>query len=178
MQALRAVKGNRQTLHRKVKAVFDAADGGDFNPEVEDGCETVERNGGRRERRICTMLGGPGLGEQIADPEAWPGLRSLIRVQVERLGPRGGRQRSVLLHLEPACTAPLDVQFRKEDCHMCTGNSTRTRPSGCCATASDTNPGSWPPYCPETDFAFALGWVVGTRVCRSIWDSRPSVRTM
>ena len=26
----------------------------------------------------------------------------------------------------------------------------------CCATVSDANPGSWPPHCPETDFAFAL----------------------
>ena len=31
-----------------------------------------------------------------------------------------------------------------------------TCPSDCCVTASDANPESWPPPCPETDFAFAL----------------------
>jgi len=47
-----------------------------FTPEVQDHRETVERNSGRRERRTCTVLGGPGLCEWVADPEAWPGLRS------------------------------------------------------------------------------------------------------
>ncbi|MCY4519962.1 MAG: ISAs1 family transposase, partial [Caldilineaceae bacterium] len=90
-----AVKRNQATLHREVKAAFDEAERGAFRPEVQDRCETVERNGGRRERRACTVLGGPGLCEWVAAPEAWPGLRSLIRVQAERHGPRGRRQRSV-----------------------------------------------------------------------------------
>ena len=89
-----AVKGNQRTLHRQVKAAFDDAERGVLTPAVKDRCETVERNGGRRERRICTVLGGPGLGASVADPEEWPGLRSLVRVQAERNGPRG-RQRSV-----------------------------------------------------------------------------------
>ena len=29
-------------------------------------------------------------------------------------------------------------------------------PSGSCATASDADPESWPPHCPDTDLAFAL----------------------
>ncbi len=65
-----AVKRNQQTLHREVKAAFDDAKRGAFRPRVEDRCETVARNGGRRERRRCTVLGGPGLGEWVADPAA------------------------------------------------------------------------------------------------------------
>ena len=137
-----ALKGNQGTLHRQVKAAFDAADRGDCIPEVEDCCETVERNGGRHERRICTVLGGPGLGPRVAAPEAWPGLRSLVRVQAERNGPRG-RQRSVRYYItsRPADAAALlelvrghwgvenglhrtlDMQFREDDCRMRKGHA-------------------------------------------------------
>ena len=71
-----------------MKEAFDDVERGAFAPQAADRCQTtVERNGGRRERRICMVLGGPDLGEWVADPEAWPGLCSLIRVQVERIGP-------------------------------------------------------------------------------------------
>ena len=78
MQALRAagadyvlaLKRNQRTLHREVKAVFDDVERGVFALQVKDRCQTVARNGGRRERRTCTVLGGPGLGEWVADPEA------------------------------------------------------------------------------------------------------------
>ena len=137
-----ALKRNQRTLHRAVKAAFDEAEQGAFRPRVEDRCETVERNGGRRERRTCTVLGGPGLGEQVADPEAWPGLRSLIRVQTERTGPRGRRQRAVRYYISsrpPDATAllalvrgpwgienglhrTLDMQFREDACRIRTGH--------------------------------------------------------
>ena len=88
------------------------------------------------------MLGGPGLGASVADPEEWPGLRSLIRVQAERNGPRG-RQCSVrhcissrppdaaaLLELvrghwgvENGLHRTLDVQFREDDCRMRKGHA-------------------------------------------------------
>ena len=107
-----------------------------------DRCETVERNGGRRERRICTVLGGPGLGPRVADPKAWPGLRSLVRVQAERNGPRG-RQRSVCYYItsrppnaeallelvrghwgvENGLHRTLDLQFREDDCRMRKGHA-------------------------------------------------------
>ena len=139
---LLAVKGNQRTLHRQVKAAFDDADRGVLAPAATDRCETVERNGGRRERRTCTVLGGPGLGPRVADPKAWPGLRSLVRVQAERNGPRG-RQRSVryyissrppdaaaLLELvrghwgvENGLHRTLDVQFREDDCRMRKGHA-------------------------------------------------------
>ncbi|MYA05791.1 MAG: ISAs1 family transposase [Caldilineaceae bacterium SB0664_bin_22] len=137
-----AVKRNQPTLHREAKAVFDEAERGTFAPQAEDRCETVERNGGRRERRTCTVLGGPGLGEWVADPKTWPDLRSLIRVQAERTGPRGRRQRSVryyissrpvdaeaLLELvrghwgiENGLHHTLDVQFREDDCRLRRGH--------------------------------------------------------
>ena len=79
----------------------------------------------------------------MADPEAWPGLRSLVRVQAERIGPRGRRQRSVRYYISsrPADAAALlelvrghwgvenglhrtpDVQFREDNCRMRTGNA-------------------------------------------------------
>ena len=142
-----ALKRNQRTLHAKVRAAFEEADRGLFTPEVQDRCETVEYNGGRRERRTCTVLGGPNLCARVADPAAWPGLCRLIRVQTERRGPRGEEAAfRALLHLEPArgtprpcwhwsaatggcplgartaCTAPLDVQFREDDCRLRTGN--------------------------------------------------------
>ncbi|MYC62952.1 MAG: ISAs1 family transposase [Caldilineaceae bacterium SB0661_bin_34] len=130
-------------LHREVKAAFDDADRGAFTPEVEDRCEIVEHNGGRRERRTGTVLGGPGLCEWVADAKAWPGLRSLVRVQAERTGPRGRRQRSVrycisscppqaeaLLALvrghwgvENGLHRTLAVPFREDDCRMRTGHA-------------------------------------------------------
>ena len=112
---------------------------------VQDHCETVERNGGRRERRTCTVLGGPGLGEWVADPKAWPGLHSLIRVRTERRGPRA-RQRSVRYYIASlpvdaekvlaivrghwrvpsgrgnGLHRTLDVQFREDDCRLRTGH--------------------------------------------------------
>ena len=123
-----------------------------------DGCQTaivqalraptdyvlaVKRNGGRRKRRTCTVLGGPGLGEWVADPKAWPGLHSLIRVQAERIGPRGRRQRSVRYYIssrpvdaeallalvrghwgvENGLHRTLDMQFREDDCRLRRGHA-------------------------------------------------------
>ena len=140
---LLAVKRNQRMLHREVKAAFADAERGVFAPQAEDRCQTVERNGGRRERRTCTVLGGPGLGEWVADPEAWPGLRSLIRVQAERSGPRGRRQRSVRCYIsslpvdaealldlvrghwgvENGLHRTLDMQFREDDGRIRRGNA-------------------------------------------------------
>ena len=125
-----------------VKAAFDDAERGAFAPQVQDRCETVERNSGRRERCLCTVLGGPGLGEWVAHPEEWPGLRSLIRVQAEHIGPRSRRQRSVRYYIsgrrtrrpllalvrghwgvENSLHRTLDVQFREDDCRMRTGHA-------------------------------------------------------
>ena len=139
MQGLRAgddyvldVKHNQPTLHAAVCAAFEDVERSAFTPEVQDHCKTVERNGGRHER--CTVLGGIGLCERVADPTEWPGLRSLIRVRTERRGPRG-RQRSVhrCISSRPVGTAALlelvrghwevenglhrtlDVQFQEDD---------------------------------------------------------------
>ena len=40
--------------------------------EAEDCRGTVERNGGRTEWHTCTVSGGLGLGEWVADPEECP----------------------------------------------------------------------------------------------------------
>jgi predicted transposase YbfD/YdcC len=108
---------------------------------VQDHCETVERNGGRSERRTCTVLGGPDLCARVADPDAWPGLRSLIRVRTERRGPRR-RQRAVRYYIssrpvdaeallalvrghwgvENGLYRTLDIQFREDDCRLRTGH--------------------------------------------------------
>jgi len=125
-----------------VKAAFDDAASGAFAPAVQDRCETVERTGGRHERRTGTVLGGPGLCEWVADPEVWPGLRSLIRVQAERTGPAaagsapcattsrptGGRAgpagpRPRPLGVENGLHRTLDMQFREDDGRMRTGHA-------------------------------------------------------
>ena len=65
VQALRAadadpaVKGHRQTLHRKVKAVFDDADQGDFLPEAGGRGPLRDRRAQRRPPRAAP-LHGPG----------------------------------------------------------------------------------------------------------------------
>ena len=97
-----ALKRNQRTLHAKVRAAFAEADRGAFTPEVQDRCETVERNGGRRERRTGTVLGGPGLCARVADPA----LLELVR---GHWGIENGLHRT------------LDVQFREDDCRLRTG---------------------------------------------------------
>ncbi len=93
-----AVKRNQHTLHKEVKAAFDDAARGTFAPEVQDHCETVARNGGRRERRTCTV------------PASASGWRPPGRARPGQLDPRaGGTHRSprppaalrALLHLQP-----------------------------------------------------------------------------
>ena len=79
-----ALKRNQGTLHREIKAAFDDADQGTFAPEAEDRCEIVEHNGGRRQRRTGTVLGGPGLCEWVADakrydPAQAEALQALVR---------------------------------------------------------------------------------------------------
>ena len=135
-----ALKRNQRTLHAKVRAAFEEADRGACTPEMQDRCETVERNGGRRERRTCTVLGGPNLCAGVADPAEWPGLCRLIRVQTERRSLRK-RQRSVRYYIssrpgdaeallalvrghwgvENGLHRILDVQFREDDCRLRTG---------------------------------------------------------
>ncbi len=103
-----AVKRNQPTLHREVKAAFDDAERGAFAPEAEARDQTFKHNRGRTERRTGTVLGGPGLCEWVADPKAWPGLRSRLRVRTERTGPRGRRTRTVRYYIPavPRTRAP------------------------------------------------------------------------
>ena len=137
-----ALKRNHPTLHAAVRAAFADADRGTGTPAVQDHYETVERNGGRTERRTCTVLGGPDLCARVADPDAWPGLRSLIRVRTERRGPRR-RQRAVRYYIssrpvdaevllalvrghwgvENGLHRTLDVQFREDDCRLRRGHA-------------------------------------------------------
>lgn len=133
------IKRNQPTLHKEVKTAFDDAERDAFTPQAEDRCETVERNGGPSERRTCTVLGASGLGEWVADPEEWPGLRSLIRMQAERNGPHGRRSRSMPCHIssqhvllelvrghsgvENGLYLTLDVQFREDSYCMRKGNA-------------------------------------------------------
>ncbi len=137
---------NQPTLHAEVRAAIEEADRGTFTPEVQDHGETVKRNGGRRERRTSTVLGGPGLCEWVADPAAWPGLRSLIRVRTERNG-SCSRQRSMRYYISSlpvdaeallervrghwrvpsgrgnGLHRTLDVEFREDDCRLRRGHA-------------------------------------------------------
>ena len=139
-----ALKGNQGT--RQVKAAFDEAERGILTPAVADRCETVERNGGRRERRICTVLGDPGLCRSVADPEQWPGLCSLVRVQAERNGPRG-RQRSVRYYISsrpPNAEALQELVRGHWGVESCTAPWTCSSGRMTAACAPETRPPSWP----------------------------------
>ena len=139
---LLAVKRNQPTLHREVVAAFAEAEREAGLLQTWDHCERRERNGGRTERRSCTVLGGPDLCARVAGPRRWPGLRSLIRVHTERRTARGRRQRSVRYYIsslpvdaevllalvrghwavENDLHRTLDVQFREDDCRLRRGN--------------------------------------------------------
>ncbi|MYD89590.1 MAG: transposase [Caldilineaceae bacterium SB0662_bin_9] len=129
-----------ERYHRTVVArasdLFDDAERGAFTPEAEDRCETVEWNGGH----TCTVLGGPGLGEWVADPEAWPGLHTLVRVRTERNRYRATDSAPCATSFpagrwppSPAAAGPwgienglhrtLDVQFREDDCRLRRGHA-------------------------------------------------------
>ena len=142
-----AVKRNQRTLHKAVKAAFDDAERGTFRPQGADRCQTVERNGGRTERRRGTVLGGPGLCEWVADPTEWPGLHSLIRVQAERTGPRTHRQRSVrhCISSRPVDTAALLALVRGHwgAGMACTASWTCNSGRTTAASARATAPPSW-----------------------------------
>ncbi len=140
-----ALKRNHPTLHAAVRAAFADADRGTGTPAVQDHYETVERNGGRTERRTCTVLGGPDLCARVASPDAWPGLCSLIRVRTERRSPRR-RQRAVRYYISSrpvdaeallalvrghwrvpsgrgnGLHRTLDMQFREDDCRLRRGH--------------------------------------------------------
>ena len=102
---LLALKGNQGTLHRKVKAAFDAADRGAFLPEVEDRCRAQWRP-----PRVSLVRVQAERSSRPADAAA---LLALVRGHWR--GPSG---RGNGLH------RTLDVQFR-EDTAAC---APETRP--------------------------------------------------
>ena len=78
------------------RAAFEEAARGTFTPEVQDGLATVLCNGGRRERRTCTVLGGTGLCARVARPvPPDPGTHRTPR-------PPQATALRAPLHLEPA----------------------------------------------------------------------------
>ena len=90
-------------------------------------------------------MGGPNLCERVTDPAEWPDLRSLIRVQTQRNGPRG-RQRAVHYYIssllvdaaallaivrghwwvpsgrENGLHRNLNMQFREDNCRLRRGH--------------------------------------------------------
>lgn len=140
---LLAVKRSQPHLHAEVAVAFTGTERGAFTPEVEDRCETVERNSGRTERCTGTVLGDPGLCEWVADLKLWPDLRSLIRMQTHRMGRDGRRQHSVRYYIsslpmstgellaivpghwgvENGLCRTLDVQFREDDYRLRRGHA-------------------------------------------------------
>ena len=111
-----SVQRNQDTFHREVKVAFDDAGRGAFRPVAEDRCKTIARNGGRRARRIWTVLGGPAstsgrravryyIASRLVDAEALPGL--------------------VCDHwkVENGLNRTLGMQFQEDDGRMRTGHA-------------------------------------------------------
>ncbi len=163
-----AVKRNQGTLHQEVKAAFDA-ERGTFAPEAQDRCE----------RRTCTALGGPGLCEWVAGPEAWSGSALCATISpAGRWMRRPCRNSSAATGASrTACTSPW-MPFRKDDCRMRKGhapavmgilrraalNLLRMLQQNSCAHVSigllrdciGRQPWILAAPCPESDFAFTL----------------------
>ena len=100
-----------ERYHRTVVArasdLFNDAERGAFTPEAEDRCETVERNGGRTERRTCTVLGGPAC-------TPWSGCAR----NVTGTGPPTARR--ALLHFQPAGGRRALLPCTTRLCSICT----------------------------------------------------------
>jgi predicted transposase YbfD/YdcC len=135
-----ALKDNQPTAHERVRLAFVDADDAvgttlplaDLVPHA-----TVEKGHGRIERRRCLAIDDP---EYLAyvDPEgAWPGLRSVVRVEsTRRIGDAVSTEARHYLSSLPADAAllqrvvrahwgvenrlhwALDVAFREDDCRV------------------------------------------------------------
>jgi predicted transposase YbfD/YdcC len=112
-----ALKGNQPTLQRTVVAAFadlarPAADA--WVPAEQDRAETLDKGHGRVERRRYHALSDPDLLACLDPTGAWPGLRSIVRVQAER---RQGDRRAVetryYLSSLPAKAAVLGQAIRQ-----------------------------------------------------------------
>jgi predicted transposase YbfD/YdcC len=139
-----ALKGNQPALRRTVVAAFAdlaPADADAWVPAERDSARTLDKGHGRVERRRYLALSDPDLLACLDPSGAWPGLRSVVRVQAERQAGdrRTGDTRYYLSSLPPDAAVlgqairrhwevenrlhwVLDVLFREDACPVRVGD--------------------------------------------------------
>lgn len=134
-----AVKGNQESLHERVRHVFVEYEAHESGGNQFSYHETVERNHGRTERRMCWSVAAP---PQIDPQGRWKGLRSIGLVICERTvdgkttvesryyisslqSDAAELARAVRSHwrIENSLHWVLDVVFREDDSRMRIGHS-------------------------------------------------------
>ena len=76
-----SLKGNQETLHDSVKAVFAGARETNFQNVDHDSFETQEKGHGRLETRRCWTVGDV---EKLPETPLWKGLKTIAMVESER----------------------------------------------------------------------------------------------
>jgi predicted transposase YbfD/YdcC len=134
------VKANHRTLHDELKLLFDEADAAGFEDMRHARHETIEKDHGRIETRRLDSTWDTAW---FADRDAWPGLRSFVRVRATRdiggkvstedrfyLSSCDGRDAQALLAaarghwgVENQLHWSLDVTFGEDHCRVRQGHA-------------------------------------------------------
>ena len=143
---LLALKGNRERLYTETVELFSQAETTGFAGIVHARHQTLEKDHGRIERRICTTISDPTWLNWLDEDKQWSQLRSLIRVEAERrvqgaaeertsretryfLSSLGGNAEQSLQAvrghwgIENRLHWVLDVAFREDECRVRSGHA-------------------------------------------------------
>lgn len=81
---LLAVKGNQENLLEDIALFFDLAEQNDFSRVNHTYARTVNKGHGRVEVRQCWAIDGEESLQFLRNYQAWPGLRTIVRITSER----------------------------------------------------------------------------------------------
>lgn len=87
---LLAVKGNQGLLYRDIKACFARLPGDQTLQEMHMSHTTENSGHGRVEKRVCDVLSGAYVIDQLRHKNNWVGLRTIVRVTATRTSKKTG----------------------------------------------------------------------------------------
>ena len=136
-----ALKGNQGTLHQDVESLFTYAFEKEFQDIAHHTYQTVEKGHGRVEIRRYWTISDPEFLTWLDPKNKWAGLRSIGRVEAQRIidddvtseiryyisslaGDAAQFGRAVRTHwqIENCVHWVLDISFREDDCRIRTGS--------------------------------------------------------